>query len=82
MKRLRLALAILAALALGLPPIASAEVICNTYTFRALTYYQDCDCWACGGWSLFNCTECVDTETGGACWTNGSDPCEGPFYRH
>lgn len=75
-KSIRLALTLIAALSLGAPPTAFADTICETYSFRYLGYYQDCACWTCGGWSLFNCTECVDTATGSDCHTNGSDPCD------
>jgi hypothetical protein len=81
MKRLRFVLGILAVVSLALPPTASAEVVCNVYTFRYVGYFPDCACNACAGWSPWNCTECVNTESGGACWSNGTGPCA-PGGRH
>lgn len=80
MKSLQFALTFAAALFLAAPPSAYAEEICNTYTFRYNGYYADCGCWACGGWAYHNCTECVDTETGGSCTITGSRPC-GPMHK-
>jgi hypothetical protein len=68
-KLFRVAFCLAATLALLSPPTTSADTICETYEHRYPAYYDDCGCWACGGWSQQNCTECVDTASGAACWT-------------
>lgn len=75
MKTLRFLMAFIAAVSLAAPPTAHAEIICEIYTFRYVGYYPDCACYACGGWAYHNCTECVDTESGGSCQQNGPNPC-------
>ena len=75
MKIPRFALTFVAALVLALPPSIHAEEVCNVYTFRYNGFYEDCLCWACGGWAYHNCTECYDPATGSACQTNGTKPC-------
>ncbi|HET8799502.1 MAG TPA: hypothetical protein VFO89_17580, partial [Thermoanaerobaculia bacterium] len=68
-------------ISLLVPPTASAESVCNTYPNSYPAYYDDCGCMACGGWSLWSCTECVDTSDGGACWTRGPSCLPIPQYQ-
>lgn len=79
MKALRFLLVTLAVASLALPPSVYAETVCNTYTFRMVSYDAYSGLWYCGNWAYHNCTECVDTNTGGSCYDNGG-PCEiGPL---
>lgn len=77
----RVLICLVASLLLISPPTASAAAECNTYPNRYPAYYDDCACYACGGWSQWSCTECVDVSTGDACWTRGPSCRPVPQYQ-
>jgi hypothetical protein len=56
---------------LAAPPTVFADQ-CYTYPNRYIGYFQDCDCTACAGWALTNCTECFNDDYTKSCQTTST----------
>lgn len=71
MRSLVIVLSFVAALNLALPPTIHAEE-CYSHPYQTVGYFPDCDCTACSGWALTNCTECWDAQAGTWCQTTST----------
>lgn len=73
--KLRVSVAIIAALALLLPPPVQADSQCFLYLNYELEFWTSCWCYACTGWSPRDCAECWDPQTGSFCQSDISPAC-------
>lgn len=70
MKKIKLALTLVATIVFSIHPLYGVE--CQTNPNSYVAYFGDCGCQACAGWAVSNCTECWDGD-GNYCQTTSSN---------